>query len=86
MTNIIRFIANENPSAARHIKTIIEAAILPVAEHPYLFRPGRVSGTREIVDHPNYLVIYRIDAAGITLFGVLHARQAYPVIDEINSR
>lgn len=53
MASIIRYIANENPFAARRIKKIIEEAILPVAEHPYLFRSGRVAGTREIVAHPN---------------------------------
>jgi toxin ParE1/3/4 len=50
---LIRYIAEHDPSAARRMKAIIEAAVLPLAEHPYLFRPGRVPGTREIVAHPN---------------------------------
>ncbi|WP_435928562.1 type II toxin-antitoxin system RelE/ParE family toxin [Dryocola sp. BD613] len=78
MANIISFIANENPFAARCIKKVIEEAILPVAEYPYLFRPGRVAGTREIVAHPNYPIVYRISATNIIVLSVLHMRQEYP--------
>ncbi|HFV9293995.1 TPA: type II toxin-antitoxin system RelE/ParE family toxin [Serratia fonticola] len=78
LANIIRYIANENPFAARHIKTLIEGAIQPAAEHPYLFRAGRLPGTRELVAHPNYILVYRINTDRITVLSVLHARQAYP--------
>lgn len=82
MASIIRYIANENPFAARRIKKIIEEAILPVAEYPYLFRSGRVAGTREIVAHPNYLLVYQVSASRITVLSVLHARQEYPDADD----
>jgi toxin ParE1/3/4 len=75
---LIRYIAEHDPSAARRMKAIIEAAVLPLAEHPYLFRPGRVPGTREIVAHPNYIIVYRVTAARIEIIEVLHARQQYP--------
>jgi len=45
------------------MRQLIEASILPAAEHPYLFRAGRVSGTREIVAHPNYVLSQTFTAA-----------------------
>lgn len=78
LLEIIRYIANEDPQAARQLKERLEPAVLPLSEHPYLYRPGRVPGTREIVVHPNYLVIYRIAAEHIEVVSVLHARQEYP--------
>ena len=57
---------------------IIETAIAPLAEHPYLFRPGRVAGTRELVAHPNYIVVYRVTATAVEIVNILHARQHYP--------
>ncbi|WP_319941302.1 type II toxin-antitoxin system RelE/ParE family toxin [Halomonas hibernica] len=39
---------------------------------------SRVSDTREIGVHPNYLVIYRIATDHITIVNVLHTRQKYP--------
>lgn len=78
LANIIRYIANENPFAARRINTLIQEAIQPAAEHPYLFRTGKLPGTREVVAHPNYILVYQINADRITVLSVLHARQEYP--------
>jgi addiction module RelE/StbE family toxin len=78
LTSIVRFIANENPSAARRIRNLIEASVLPAAEHPYLYRAGAVAGTREIIAHPNYVVVYQVTAERIEVVNVLHVRQEYP--------
>ena len=60
------------------MKSVIEEAVQPLAEHPYLFRPGRVPGTRELIAHPNYLIVYRVTAEQVEIVSVLHARQQYP--------
>ncbi len=78
LVGIVHHIAEHNPTAARRIKTQIEQSVLPAAEHPYLFRGGRVPGTREIVAHPNYIVVYRVTTDQIEIVHVLHARQQYP--------
>jgi toxin ParE1/3/4 len=78
LTEIIRYIADRNPVAARRVRDLIEAAILPAAEHPYLYRLGRVPGTREVVAHPNYVLVYRVVVDCIEVVSVLHARQEYP--------
>ncbi|GAB3375119.1 type II toxin-antitoxin system RelE/ParE family toxin [Azotobacter armeniacus] len=78
LAEIIRYIANEDPQAARRLKDRLESAVLPLAEHPYLYRSGRVPGTREVVAHPNYVLVYRVTAERIEVVNVLHARQEYP--------
>ena len=78
LASLICFIAQENPRAARDMKALIEASALPASEHPYMFKSGRLPGTREIVAHPNYLVIYRVVADCIEVVNVVHARQEYP--------
>ena len=60
------------------MRGLIEASVLPAAEHPYLYRSGRVPGTREIIAHPNYIVVYQVMAERIEVVSVLHARQEYP--------
>lgn len=47
-----------------------------------MFRVGRVAGTREIVAHPNYIVVYRVLSDHIDVVAVLHSRQQYPPGDE----
>jgi len=49
-----------------------------LAEHPYLYRFGRVPGTRELIAHPNYILVYRVAADAVEVVNVLHARQQYP--------
>ncbi len=78
LAGIISYIAEHNPMAARRMKATIEAAVLPLRQHPFLFRPGRVAGTREIVAHPNYIIVYRVTDAEVEILNVLHARQQYP--------
>lgn len=75
---LIAFIAEENPFASESLLLRIEESIIPVAEHPYLYRQGRVPGTREIVTHPNYVVVYRVLDEFIEVLSVLHSRQEYP--------
>ncbi len=78
LASIIFHISEHNPPAARRMRELIETSILPTAEHPYLFRTGRVSGTREIVVHPNYVLVYCVTAECIEVLDVLHSRQQYP--------
>ncbi len=74
---ILDFIGDRNILAAQGLYDAIEAATEALPQHPYLYRPGRVAGTREIVVHPNYIVVYRV-TTGIEIVNVLHARQQYP--------
>jgi addiction module RelE/StbE family toxin len=78
LVNILSFIAQDNPAAAIELGYEIEHATSALPEHPFLYRRGRVPGTREIVVHPNYLVVYRVDLRAILIIDVLHARQQYP--------
>lgn len=50
----------------------------PFLSPPYLYRVGELPGTREIVAHPNYVVVYRVAVNRVDTVNVLHARQEYP--------
>lgn len=47
-------------------------------EHPRLGRVGRAADAREIVAHPNYLVVYRVLPDSVDIVDVVHARRRYP--------
>lgn len=74
---IIDFISDRNPAAAERLSDLFEQTAERLPEHPYIYRPGRVPGTREAVVHPNYILVYRVGDA-IEILAVLHARQRYP--------
>ena len=78
LVDIIDYIEQHNPIAAQglHAAIVQSAENLPLM--PYLFRPGRVPGTREHVVHPNYIVVYQVGHDAIDILRVLHSRQQYP--------
>ncbi|MDR2128133.1 MAG: type II toxin-antitoxin system RelE/ParE family toxin [Burkholderiaceae bacterium] len=54
-------------------------ALNTLPEHPHMYRPSsRVPGCREIVAHPNYIVLYRVGLSSIDVIRVIHARREYP--------
>lgn len=75
---IIRYIAERDVAAAEHLKSLIEGCAERLAEHPFMYRPGRIAGTREAVVHPNYILIYHVTAEAVEIISLVHARQEYP--------
>ncbi|WP_345796649.1 type II toxin-antitoxin system RelE/ParE family toxin [Castellaniella sp. MT123] len=78
LDEITTYIAEYSVHAAIDMHDLIESAVHPASEHPYLYRQGRVPGTREIVAHPNYVIVYAVQVDRIEVVAVLHARQEYP--------
>ena len=79
LETIVSFVAQESPDAAYRLMQKIENAVLPTATHPYLYRMSeRVVGLREIVAHPNYIILYRVTASEIEIVNVVHSRQTFP--------
>lgn len=78
LDNITDYIADHDGQAAIAMHKLIESSVLPASDYPYLYKPGRVPGTREIVAHPNYIIVYEVRADHIEVMAVLHARQEYP--------
>lgn len=73
------YIAQSNPQAAADIAERIEKAVQLLADFPAMGRPGRVSGTRELVvtDTP-YIVPYRIRGETVHILRVFHTSRKWP--------
>ncbi|MHB1700858.1 MAG: type II toxin-antitoxin system RelE/ParE family toxin [Acidobacteriaceae bacterium] len=77
LATITAFIAERNEPAAVALAEQIEMAVTAATANPYLYRAGRIPGTRELVAHPNYIVVYQVTER-LEVLNVLHARQHYP--------
>ena len=78
LETIISYIAERNAVAAERLQSLIEACAEGLPERPFLYRPGRVKGTREAVVHPNYILIYEVGEETVEVIAVVHSRQQYP--------
>ncbi len=73
------YIAEESPSVAVRMIERIEKAIWAVSRHPEIGRPGRVSGTREvIVSGTPFVIPYRVKAKRVELLAVIHGARRWP--------
>jgi toxin ParE1/3/4 len=78
LDEIIAYIQERNPFAAERMRALIEAAVERAVVHPYAYRSGRVPGTRELVAHPNYIIVFSVTDEALEIRTVVHARQQYP--------
>lgn len=69
------YIAQDNPAAALALDALFSRAADRLLAHPGLGRPGRAAGTRELVAHRNYLLIYDLNAEQVR---VLHVARQWP--------
>ncbi|RWR26040.1 type II toxin-antitoxin system RelE/ParE family toxin [Sinirhodobacter populi] len=75
---IFEYISDDNPTAALALLEEIEVKVGRLPEYPQAYRTGRVTGTREMVVRPNYLVVYRETPDLISILRILHAAQMWP--------
>lgn len=75
---LLDFVGDRNPTAALRLNGLIDDALRRACQFPEAGRPGRIEGTRELIVHPNYLIVYQVTDTAIDVLRLLHARQLYP--------
>lgn len=79
---IFEWIEADSPRAAIEFDELIAEKSTCLSRHPKLGKPGRVDGTRELVLHRNYLLVYEIVNEQVWILRVLHAARSWPVHEE----
>ncbi|PHV08916.1 type II toxin-antitoxin system mRNA interferase toxin, RelE/StbE family [Janthinobacterium sp. BJB412] len=73
--NIYEYIEADNPAAALALDELFAEKAGRLVDHPGLGKPGRAAGTRELVAHQNYILVYdTVD----NLVRVLHTARQWP--------
>ena len=72
--------AADNPSAALVLDELLSEKAARLVDHPGLGRPGRLQGTRELVAHRNYMLIYDVAGDLVRVLRVLHAARQWPPV------
>ena len=73
-------IAADNPSAALDLDELLSEKAARLLDHPALGRPGRLQGTRELIAHRNYILIYDVVGDLVRILRVLHAARQWPPV------
>lgn len=73
------YIARDSPDAAQRVVNRITDATETLARHPGSGRPGRVTGTRElVVSGTPYILPYRVRDGVVEVIRVLHGARKWP--------
>ena len=72
-----QYIARDNPPRAVSFVAEIKDKTVMLARIPALGRPGRVVGTRELVIHENYILVYRVKDACLQIIRVQHVARLW---------
>ena len=76
--DIVDFIAQDNPLAAIRMDEIFSAAVGRLAEHPLLGRAGQIPGTRELIPHETYRLVYEVQADTVWILTLVHTARLWP--------
>jgi addiction module RelE/StbE family toxin len=74
------YIATDNPPAAVRMDTLFSESASRLTEQPKLGRPGKVPGTRELVVHEHYRLVYEIasDSDTVWILTLIHTARLWP--------
>lgn len=78
--DIFDYIAADNPGAAIRMDELFSDAAAQLAAHPCLGRTGQIPGTRELIPHTSYRLVYEIESDTVWLLALVHAARLWPPV------
>ena len=77
---IMDYIAADNVRAAIAMDELFGAAAERLADFPMIGKPGLVAGTRELIAHERYRMIYEVDEPADTVWvlALVHTARQWP--------
>jgi len=77
------YIAASNPHAAAKMDELFSDAAARLTIHPMLGREGKISGTRELILHESYCLMYEVAQETVWVLALVHtARRRPPCVIE----
>jgi addiction module RelE/StbE family toxin len=62
--------------------TIFSETAAKLADHPLLGKPGQVPGTRELIPHESYRLVYEVEGDTVWVLALVHTARLWPPVHE----
>lgn len=72
------YIAADNPAAAARMDELFSRAAALLADQPKLGRAGQIKGTRELIPHSSYRLVYEIEEDAVWILALVHTARRWP--------
>jgi plasmid stabilization system protein ParE len=76
--DIFDFISADDPFAAARMDDLFAAAAGRLAGHLLLGHTGQVPGTRELIPHESYRMVYEVDNDAVWVLALVHTARTWP--------
>jgi len=78
--DIYDYIAVDNPRAAGHMSALFGKAASRLADFTYMGKTGPFPGTRELIVHRQYRLVYQvdIDTETVWILALIHGARDWP--------
>lgn len=71
-------IAGDNPLAAVRMDELFSDAAAKLADFPHIGRTGKIPGTRELIPHESYRLVYEVEGETLWILAVVHTARQWP--------
>lgn len=72
------YIAEDNPGAAARMDEVFSAAAVRLSKYPKLGKAGKIPGTRELILHQSYRLVYAIEDDKAWVLALMHTARLWP--------
>ena len=72
------YIAADNLRAAARIDALFSNAAARLSDYPKLGQPGKIAGTRELIPHEHYRLVYEIYEDTVWVLTLVHVARQWP--------
>lgn len=76
--DIFDHLAADSPRAAIRMDQVFSDAAASLASLPDRGRAGKVSGTRELIPHDSYRLVYEVEAETVWILALIHTARQWP--------
>jgi toxin ParE1/3/4 len=76
--DIWEYIANDNALAAVSMDELFSDAAAKLADYPLMGRAGQISGTRELIPHESYRLVYEVDGETVWVLALISTARQWP--------
>lgn len=77
---IVEHIAEEDPRAAVRMDELFGDAAARLTNFPNMGRPGKIAGTRELIPHQNYRLVYQVEGDTVWILALIHTARMWPLL------
>ena len=76
--DIIDYISLDSPLAAIRMDELFADAAARLADHPRLGKAGLIPGTRELIPHESYRLVYEVQGEKVWILALVHTARMWP--------